>query len=938
MDFDFDLRMSNAPPRELQNFDFDDFLQNGGRAINASRNVQQNAYSELRKNWQDCLDDCQHQGSFSSSRTFNQYPSPGLFVNDVGVIGLPLSDRDAKGIASVCRQAPFGKGDQTLVDESVRKTWELDASEFSCSNPQWTPYLDQLAIQAMEDLGVQVPGHTQPYKLLSYEEGAFFKAHRDTEKVPGMFGTLVVCLPSAHEGGSVRLVHGGKERMIETASKSAFDMTTLAWYSDVQHEIQPVSPGYRLVLTYNLVQPETAPKQTAAALDASHEKLEKLLRTWIEECPQTKLFEYPLEHQYTPSNLSLKSLKGQDAAKGRYLQALCANTGSYWFLAKMTKSREEKDYLLPSGKTISLDLRSIQKDNILADPDALYMNRSADSEDEGEYTGNENMPTAYRYHNTVAVLARKDYVISRFTKSDTNVTTPVVDAILKRCLRMIVPNEVGYGYGYGPKADSQDMSRKNHATVFNLVADFCHDNGMSDLVSDYLRKEMESEQLSTFKDLVDLIAKQVAKEAEHGGDNTWEKWQHSAHVPEVSNKPNILRFLHRLGTKTVGDAAARESIVTPTYQKLLPAYAEVARLSVNDLVKLDYGTGLQFNPYLPRSIELGTAANEFLDVMDQCMQLGLSMLVLLQRHNDKELNKSGADYTKALIRTAASYFHASRPQEPRDWSRPHAYRTRSCGCGPCQDVQAWLLDPTKETERFAYAEKTRKHLQYSFNHQSDFKFDTERMRTPYSLVIRKTRNGHARMLEQWLKNVADMRGRLAEMRNGFVFDLLGGDIVIVAGLNGPGSTARVAEPTPNRALMQSSPSALNSAGPRPVAGFKRKAEVIDLSEDGPELPSTRQTLARPTDHEISTSTQRGHCNTPYEQKDEDDPKNKTHPAKHLKHLPSNSTMIALLPTISGSPFFQKLPRELRNMIYHNIWRDSPRIEQRYKRTPFPTPT
>jgi hypothetical protein len=237
------------------------------------------------------LDDCQHQGTFASSRTYKQYPNPRISIN-LGLIGLPLSTRDAKAIAGKCKQAPFGKGDQTFVDETVRKTWELDSNEFSCSNPEWNSYLEELAGQKMQDLGVQIVGHAQPYKLLLYEEGAFFKAHRDTEKVPGMFGTLVMCLPSAHDGGSVKLVHGKKERTIKTAPTSAFEMTTLAWYADVQHEIAPVTSGYRLVLTYNLVQDPSAPKQTAAVLGANHARLGQLLKTWTDDHVQQKIFIY----------------------------------------------------------------------------------------------------------------------------------------------------------------------------------------------------------------------------------------------------------------------------------------------------------------------------------------------------------------------------------------------------------------------------------------------------------------------------------------------------------------------------------------------------------------------------------------------------------------------------------------------------------------------
>lgn len=89
--------------------------------------------------------------------------------------------------------------------------------------------------------------------------------------MPGMFATLVICLPSEHMGGEVYLRHGQKQRIFETGPVSAFGLSALAWYSDVQHEINPVTSGYRLVFTYNLVQNQDEPKQSAAALAENYQ-------------------------------------------------------------------------------------------------------------------------------------------------------------------------------------------------------------------------------------------------------------------------------------------------------------------------------------------------------------------------------------------------------------------------------------------------------------------------------------------------------------------------------------------------------------------------------------------------------------------------------------------------------------------------------------------
>lgn len=50
-------------------------------------------------------------------------------VDGFGVLGLPLNAAEAKRLISVCEQAPFGMGERTVVDRSVRDTWEVDAAK-----------------------------------------------------------------------------------------------------------------------------------------------------------------------------------------------------------------------------------------------------------------------------------------------------------------------------------------------------------------------------------------------------------------------------------------------------------------------------------------------------------------------------------------------------------------------------------------------------------------------------------------------------------------------------------------------------------------------------------------------------------------------------------------------------------------------------------------
>ena len=130
----------------------------------------------------DCLNGIHSAGSFATSEHNVEHIHPGLTVKDVGLIRLPLSSEDAEALIRMSRRAPFGKGSETLVDETVRKTWEIDGKELSFENKSWNSWLGRVLDHVSEGLGI--PGgagsvRAELYKLLVYEQGAFFKPHKE---------------------------------------------------------------------------------------------------------------------------------------------------------------------------------------------------------------------------------------------------------------------------------------------------------------------------------------------------------------------------------------------------------------------------------------------------------------------------------------------------------------------------------------------------------------------------------------------------------------------------------------------------------------------------------------------------------------------------------------------------------------------------------------
>ena len=116
-------------------------------------------------------------GSFSFGGIAD-LPHPSLEIRGVdGKIGLPLCQSQAKDIIEECTRAPFGRGEKTIVDTSVRCTWQLEPEQFSIGNPLWSAKLDALVDQVKVELGF-IGTQTvvaELYKLLLYEPGGFFK-------------------------------------------------------------------------------------------------------------------------------------------------------------------------------------------------------------------------------------------------------------------------------------------------------------------------------------------------------------------------------------------------------------------------------------------------------------------------------------------------------------------------------------------------------------------------------------------------------------------------------------------------------------------------------------------------------------------------------------------------------------------------------------------
>lgn len=168
------------------------------------------------------------------------------------------SDEKLQALLEACEPAPFGVNNKDVLDDTYRKAWKMDNSNFSTRLDVVDTGIVEHVRSKLVDVGHGGQKKIRPelYKLNIYGTGSFFKAHKDTPRGENMFGSLVVVFPTRHEGGALHLRHKGEEWTFDSAALTSAQedpsIAYIAFYSDVEHEVSVVNSGYRVTLTYNL--------------------------------------------------------------------------------------------------------------------------------------------------------------------------------------------------------------------------------------------------------------------------------------------------------------------------------------------------------------------------------------------------------------------------------------------------------------------------------------------------------------------------------------------------------------------------------------------------------------------------------------------------------------------------------------------------------------
>ena len=124
---------------------------------------------------------------------------PAIDVDGVGRIAFPILPAQAERLAAIAEAAPYGRGEETLVDREVRRTWQVDSARVRIGGRHWEKTLSDLVADAALGLGVSGPLAADFYKLLIYEPAASSSTTETPRKSPAWSRRWCSCCPRPME-------------------------------------------------------------------------------------------------------------------------------------------------------------------------------------------------------------------------------------------------------------------------------------------------------------------------------------------------------------------------------------------------------------------------------------------------------------------------------------------------------------------------------------------------------------------------------------------------------------------------------------------------------------------------------------------------------------------------------------------------------------------
>ncbi|KAL7932235.1 hypothetical protein V8C35DRAFT_307747 [Trichoderma chlorosporum] len=286
----------------------------------------------LETDIRDAMNNLGRVGGLLSFHTLSEY-SGGISIKGVGNISMPLEEEQAQQISALARE----DSGQSDGEHHTR----LDPTNFTLDDEIWPNIAQGFLDQASRNLGVATPLRAKPFSMILLKCGVNYSEHL-LRSEPKALGSLVVILPSRHEGGEIVAKHRETEKVLFAPSQAAQSFTT--WHHNINS--LEIRSGYLWLLIYTVETDANLPKLDAENLELPKRELQPLhraLRRWMAKdrvSPSQGAFYYPFKEKYEPFRVHLNNLKPEDNMLVQHLRNVATDLPFDLFLAVIKKRQE----------------------------------------------------------------------------------------------------------------------------------------------------------------------------------------------------------------------------------------------------------------------------------------------------------------------------------------------------------------------------------------------------------------------------------------------------------------------------------------------------------------------------------------------------------------------------------------------------------------------
>lgn len=230
-----------------------------------------------------------------------------VLENTNNVVKFPLDNSNCHNVLIPnMSNAYFGKNNKLVYDETYRSAKVLESNEyFTNFDIENTEIIDKISKTLTDDKFT-----LKRDKLNVYEKNGFFKMHKDTPKNKNMIGTLIICFPSEFTGGDL-VLYTEEKKIFDWSKLSKTHFQWCAFYGDVDHEIEKVTCGNRITMTYTIIkEPVNNFKFNAKSENIKNQLIDILKSPHI--LPDGGFLNYSCKHLYrsgtNPENIAFKGV------------------------------------------------------------------------------------------------------------------------------------------------------------------------------------------------------------------------------------------------------------------------------------------------------------------------------------------------------------------------------------------------------------------------------------------------------------------------------------------------------------------------------------------------------------------------------------------------------------------------------------------------------